>query len=108
LNRFPLYDPRFEHDACGTGFVASIAGEKRHEIVQQAIRSVCNLTHRGAVAADTQTGDGAGILVQLPARFFADQVSGLSERIDDSADLGVGMLFMPQDEDSYALCKALV
>jgi glutamate synthase (ferredoxin) len=108
VNRFPLYDPRFEHDACGTGFVASIAGEKKHEIVQQAIRSVCNLTHRGAVAADTQTGDGAGILVQLPVRFFADQVSGLSERIEESADLGVGMLFMPQDEDSYALCKALV
>ncbi|MCX6142532.1 MAG: glutamate synthase large subunit [Ignavibacteriales bacterium] len=108
MNSFPLYDPRFEHDACGTGFVASIAGHKKHEIVQQAIRSVCNLTHRGAVAADTQTGDGAGILVQLPVRFFADQVSGLAGRIEDSADLGVGMLFMPQDEDSYALCKALV
>ncbi len=71
---FPLYDPRFEHDACGTGFVANISGARSHEIVRQAIRSVCTLTHRGAVAADTQTGDGAGILTQLPVKFFMDQV----------------------------------
>jgi glutamate synthase domain-containing protein 2/glutamate synthase domain-containing protein 1/glutamate synthase domain-containing protein 3 len=108
VKQFPLYDPRFEHDACGTGFVASIAGQQKHEIVQQAVRSVCNLTHRGAVAADTQTGDGAGILTQLPVRFFTDNVSGLGERIEERDELGVGMLFMPQEEDSYALCKALV
>ncbi|MDP2887164.1 MAG: glutamate synthase large subunit [Ignavibacteria bacterium] len=108
VNPYPLYDPRFEHDACGTGFVASIAGEKSHEIVRQAIRSVCNLTHRGAVAADTQTGDGAGILTQLPVRFFAEQVAGLGSRIESGDDLGVGMFFMPVNEDAYALCKALV
>ena len=108
MNPFPLYDPRFEHDACGTGFVANIAGEKSHEIVRQAIRSVCNLTHRGAVAADTQTGDGAGILTQLPVKFFTQEVNGLESRLESTFDLGVGMCFMPVNEDSYALCKALV
>ncbi len=108
MNSYPLYDPRFEHDACGTGFVAKISGEKSHDIVRQAIRAVCNLTHRGAVAADTQTGDGAGILTQLPVRFFGDEVSGLASRLESEDDLGVGMLFMPTNDDSYALCKALV
>ncbi|MBI3786704.1 MAG: hypothetical protein HY276_00450, partial [Ignavibacteriales bacterium] len=58
-HNFPLYDPRFEHDACGVGFVANIAGKKSHDVIRKGIQSVCNLTHRGAVAADTQTGDGA-------------------------------------------------
>ena len=88
--------------------MANIAGEKRHEIVRHAIRSVCNLTHRGAVAADTQTGDGAGILTQLPVKFFTQEVNGLESRLDSTYDLGVGMFFMPVNEDSYALCKALV
>ena len=108
MNPYPLYDPRFEHDACGTGFVASITGVKSHEIVRQSIRSVCNLTHRGAVAADTQTGDGAGILTQLPVKFFVQEVDGLKARLDSEDELGVGMIFMPVNEDAYALCKALV
>ncbi|HEY6952708.1 MAG TPA: glutamate synthase central domain-containing protein, partial [Bacteroidota bacterium] len=106
---FPLYDPRNEHDACGTGFVANISGEKSHEIIRQGIRSVCNLIHRGAVAADAQTGDGAGLLTQLPTSFFFDHVQGLSAKLSSPDDLGVGMIFMPSnDEDAYALCKALV
>ncbi|MCI0706229.1 MAG: glutamate synthase large subunit [Ignavibacteriae bacterium] len=107
--KFPLYDPRFEHDACGTGFVARISGEKSHDIVTKAIQSVCNLTHRGAVAADTQTGDGAGILTQLPTKFFLHDVSGLAEKLESEQDLGVGMIFMPgNDDDAYSLCRALV
>ncbi|MEX1276855.1 MAG: glutamate synthase large subunit [Bacteroidota bacterium] len=106
---FPLYDPRFEHDACGMGFVANIAGKKSHDVVRKGIQSVCNLTHRGAVAADTQTGDGAGILVQLPVRFLLLDNPKLGAHIDFEKELGVGMMFMPRgDEDSYALCKALV
>ncbi len=108
-NSFPLYDPRFEHDACGTGFVAEISGNKTHEVVRQGIRSVCNLIHRGAVGADAQTGDGAGLLTQLPADFFFREVKGLSSRLASPDDLGVGMLFMPAtDEDAQALCRALV
>jgi glutamate synthase domain-containing protein 2/glutamate synthase domain-containing protein 1/glutamate synthase domain-containing protein 3 len=103
-----LYEPRFEHDACGTGFVAKISGEKSHEIVRQAIISVCNLTHRGAVAADTQTGDGAGILTQLPVSLFCDEIPELASKLEAESDLGVGMLFMPTNDDAYALCKALV
>ncbi|OGU47628.1 MAG: glutamate synthase subunit alpha [Ignavibacteria bacterium GWC2_56_12] len=108
-DRFPLYDSRFEHDACGTGFVAKISGAKSHDIIRKAITSVCNLTHRGAVAADTQTGDGAGILSQLPVSFFLKQVPELVARLEAEDELGVGMFFMPgADEDARSLCRALV
>ena len=56
-NNFPLYDPRFEHDACGTGFVANISGKKSNKILKRALKAVCNVTHRGAVDADAQTGE---------------------------------------------------
>ncbi len=106
---FPLYDPRFEHDACGVGFVAAISGKRSHDIVRMALTSVCNLTHRGAVAADTQTGDGAGILTQLPTKFFFGNVPDLDKKIDNGDELGVGMLFMPKaDDHAFSLCKALV
>ena len=64
----PLYDPRHEHDACGVGFVASIAGRPSHTVLQHALASVVNLGHRGAIDADGKSGDGAGVLTQLPAR----------------------------------------
>ncbi len=109
MSGYPLYDPRWEHDACGTGFIANVSGKKSYDIVRKAITSVCNLTHRGAVSADTQTGDGAGILTQLPVRFFLEEVEGLSSRLESEEDLGVGMLFMPKaGSDAYALCKTLV
>lgn len=108
-HNFPLYDPRFEHDACGVGFVANIAGTKSHDVVRKGIQSVCNLTHRGAVAADTQTGDGAGVLTQLPVKFFLSDIPELASKVELEGELGVGMLFMPgTDDDAYALCKALV
>ena len=65
-----LYDPDYEKDSCGVGFVASIKGEKTHDIVKKGVKILVNLTHRGAVGADTKTGDGAGILVQIPDEFF--------------------------------------
>ncbi len=106
---YPLYDERFEHDACGVGFVAHISGKRSHTTVRMGIQSVCNLTHRGAVGGDTQTGDGAGILTQLPRRFFLLEEPKLGWRLDHESELGVGMLFMPRgDEDAYALCRALI
>ncbi len=109
LSEFPLYESQYEHDSCGVGFVANISGKKSHDIIRKAITSVCNLTHRGAVSADTQTGDGAGILTQLPLKFFIEQVEGLKSRIESEKDLGVGMLFLPKlDSDAYTLCKTLV
>ena len=66
-----LYDPAHEHDACGIGFVASIRGEKSHDIIRKGIQVLVNLTHRGACGCDPETGDGAGILIQIPHKFFA-------------------------------------
>src|SRR5213078_4506874 len=65
-----LYDPRFEHDACGVGFVADLSGRGGHEVVARALRVLCNLEHRGAKGGDPGTGDGAGILTQIPDEFF--------------------------------------
>src|SRR6201994_5138556 len=65
-----LYDPRFEHDACGVGFVADLSGRGGHDVVARALRVLCNLEHRGAQGGDPGTGDGAGILTQLPDEFF--------------------------------------
>ena len=75
-----LYNPANEHDACGVGFVANIKGKKSHAIVEQGLTILKNLTHRGAVGADPLAGDGAGILVQIPDKFFRqdDLSSGIS------------------------------
>ena len=66
-----LYDPRFERDACGVGFVCNIDGRKTNSIIKQGIEVLCRLAHRGATGADPETGDGAGILMQIPHEFFA-------------------------------------
>jgi glutamate synthase (NADPH/NADH) large chain len=65
-----LYDPQFEKDNCGVGFVASVKGEKTHGLVKKALQVLVNLTHRGAVGSDPKTGDGAGIMLQIPDEFF--------------------------------------
>ncbi len=104
----PLYDPRFEHDACGTGFVARINGTPSHDIVAFALESVINLTHRGAVDADSRTGDGAGILTPLPYGLFRRELTKLHRRLDDPDDLGVGVLFLPkQDAAANARARAI-
>ena len=106
---YPLYDARFEHDACGTGFVANISGKKSNKILKRAIRAACNVTHRGAVDADAQTGDGSGILTQVPIKFFLSVVPELASQVSGEYDLGVGMLFMPHTtEHSFAVCKLSV
>ncbi|HTR82713.1 MAG TPA: glutamate synthase large subunit [Bacteroidota bacterium] len=106
---FPLYDPRFEHDACGTGFVADISGKKSNKILKRALKAACNVTHRGAVDADAQTGDGSGILTQIPTAFFKSVVPELSSQLQSDTDLGVGMLFMPHTtEHSFTTCKSIV
>ncbi|MGE5496886.1 MAG: hypothetical protein ACM3Q2_02385, partial [Syntrophothermus sp.] len=71
-----LYDPAFEHENCGVGFIAHIKGEKSHLIVRNAIRILENLSHRGACGCDPLTGDGAGIMIQLPDEFFRSKSSG--------------------------------
>ncbi|MDB6111580.1 MAG: glutamate synthase large subunit [Pedosphaera sp.] len=90
-----LYDPKFEHDACGVGFVANINGKPEHRILEYAIQALCNLAHRGALDADAKTGDGAGVLTQLPSAFFRREVEKLGGKLLNDADLAVGFVFMP-------------
>src|SRR3990170_4271458 len=101
-----LYRPELEHDACGVGFVAKISGQPSFQILDTALRCVTNLTHRGAVDADAKTGDGAGVLFQVPERFFRAEVGRLGQRIDGRGDLAVGMVFLPgRDEGAAARCR---
>ena len=90
-----LYDPRFEHDACGVGFVVNIKGEKSHEIVEQALTVLENLDHRGACGCEENTGDGAGILMQVPHVFLKEACAGLGFQLPEPGEYGVGMIFLP-------------
>src|SRR3990167_6000264 len=102
-----LYDPAYERDACGTGFVASIDGVASHAIVQSAVQCVCNVTHRGAVSADAKTGDGAGILTQIPQALFAKVIAQLKVAPAAPGDLGVGVFFFSQDGKTQAAAQRL-
>ncbi len=101
--RYPLaqglYLPEFEHEACGIGMVANISGEKTHDIVQHAITILCNLEHRGGQSADTNTGDGAGILTQIPHSFFKKQCEKENIELPEAGSYGIGMVFLPQDPE---------
>ena len=88
-----LYDPRFEHDACGVGFVVNIKGNKSHEIVKQALTILVNLDHRGAVGCEPNTGDGAGILMQMPDSFLRKVTAPLGIELPEAGRYGVGMVF---------------
>ncbi len=90
-----LYHPRHEHDACGIGFVANIKGQKNHDIIEKGIQILINLTHRGACGCDPDTGDGAGLLIQIPHRFFARETAHLGFTLPPPGEYGVGMVFLP-------------
>jgi glutamate synthase domain-containing protein 1 len=100
-----LYDPRFEHDACGIGFVVNIKGEKSHEIVQQALTVLQNLDHRGACGCEDNTGDGAGILLQVPHAFLQHACDGIGLRLPRPGQYGVGMIFLPRDREQRHQCE---
>src|SRR5437660_8683210 len=89
-----LYDPRFEHDACGVSFVADIKGRPSHAIVATALGALCNMDHRGAQGAEANTGDGAGILMQVPDQFLRESVDF---ELPSSGAYGVGLAFLPTD-----------
>lgn len=104
-----LYDPYYEHDSCGVGFVADISGNESHRIVELAIEAVVKLTHRGAVDADAKTGDGAGVLTQIPRKLFRKEINRLGYRISDDKDFAVGMIFLPKDNPvAQERCKTIV
>ena len=92
-----LYDPQFEHDACGIGFVANVKGEKSHEIVRDAVKVLTNLTHRGARGAEANTGDGAGILLQIPHAFMQKKVQRRGFTLPEPGEYGVGVVYLPPD-----------
>src|SRR5262245_23472283 len=103
-----LYDPSFEHDACGFGFVAQMRGEKSHAIVKQGLEVLANLAHRGAQGSDPESGDGAGLLLQIPHRFLAEKCLEEGLLLPPPGDYAVGMVFLPPDDDARAECERLV
>ena len=81
-----LYDPRNEHDACGIGFVVNIQGVQSHDIIVKGLQILINLAHRGACGCDPETGDGAGILIQIPHKFFARECAELGFTLPPAGD----------------------
>jgi glutamate synthase (NADPH/NADH) large chain len=94
-----LYDPALEKDSCGVGFVADIKGRKSHQIIEDGLKILCNLEHRGAVGADPRMGDGAGILVQIPHKFFAKKAAELGFTLPEPGHYAIGQLFMPREKN---------
>ncbi|MDQ2899987.1 MAG: glutamate synthase subunit alpha, partial [Acidobacteriota bacterium] len=103
-----LYDPRNEHDACGMGFVANIDGHKSHDIILKGIQILINLTHRGACGCDPETGDGAGILIQIPHKFFARESAKLGFTLPAPGEYGVGMIFLPVERHQRLQCEGIL
>ncbi|MFA5320363.1 MAG: glutamate synthase central domain-containing protein, partial [Candidatus Omnitrophota bacterium] len=102
---YGLYDSRFEHDSCGVGFVCDIKGGKTHKIISQGLEILRRLSHRGATGADPLTGDGAGILIQLPDAFFRE-CGGFS--LPEPGSYGCGMVFLPRSPNLIDLCKKII
>jgi glutamate synthase (NADPH/NADH) large chain len=102
-----LYDPAYEHDACGVGFVVNIKNRKSHDIVRQGLKILVNLTHRGAVGADPLAGDGAGVLIQIPDAFLREECAKLGLALPAAGELAVGMVFLPRDPGDRAHCEDL-
>lgn len=105
INPSPLYRVDDEHDACGVGFIADIKGRRSYTTIERAVTGLKNLVHRGAIDADAVTGDGAGILTQIPYRLFSDFLKSQGKHLYKNDDLAVGMLFLPRD-DEYALAHS--
>ena len=100
-----LYNPAGEHDACGVGFVAHIKGLKAHAIVEQGLKILENLDHRGAVGADKLMGDGAGILIQIPDEFYRAEMATQGIGLPPLGEYGVGMIFLPKEQASRLACE---
>ena len=103
-----LYDPRNEHDACGIGFVVNTKGEQSHEIILKGLQILINLTHRGACGCDPETGDGAGILIQIPHKFFARECEELGFTLPPPGEYGVGMVFLPVEPSHRLIAEGIL
>ncbi len=103
-----LYRPEFEHDSCGVGFITHINGHRSHQIVSDALTILENMEHRGACGCDPETGDGAGILLQIPHEFFMEECISLDILLNEPGHYGVGMIFFPKDITAKESCRAAV
>ncbi|MCO5182508.1 MAG: glutamate synthase large subunit [Anaerolineae bacterium] len=100
-----MYDPRYEHDACGLGFVVNIKGNPAHQIIADGLTILENLVHRGAEGAEPNTGDGAGVLMQLPDAFLREACAELGFKLPPLGRYGVGVIFLPQENEQRAACE---
>src|ERR1700724_722032 len=100
-----LYQPEEEHDSCGVGFVAAIDGQRSNRVLRYGLTSVCNMVHRGAVDADAKTGDGSGVMTQIPYKIFRREIAKLGQTLFNDTDLGIGFVFLPHD-NAYAQARA--
>src|SRR6267378_6006953 len=103
-----LYDPAHEHDACGVGFVVDMKGRKSHAIVSQALQVLKNLLHRGACGCEVNTGDGAGILIQMPHAFLSRECAALGISLPSPRHYGAGIVFLPRNPEQAARCRAML
>jgi glutamate synthase (NADPH/NADH) large chain len=108
LNNIGLYDPSFEKDSCGVGFVANIKGRKSHQIVSDALTMLERMAHRGACGCEPNTGDGAGILIQVPHEFFNSECSKLGMKLPAFGQYGVGLVFFPRDPKVREECRTVL
>src|SRR5438552_805483 len=99
-----LYDPQYEHDACGVGFLVNIKGRKSNQIIRQALQILVNLNHRGACGCEKNTGDGAGILTQMPHEFLKEVCDDSRIALPGPTEYGVGMVFLPQERADRMAC----
>ena len=100
-----LFDPHLEYDACGVGFVVDVKGRKSHQIVQQALNVLVNLRHRGACGCEKNTGDGAGILLQIPHNFLKQTCRGLGIHLPSPGEYGVGTVYLPPKQRNRKVCE---
>ncbi|MBF8299114.1 MAG: GltB, partial [Dehalococcoidia bacterium] len=103
--RHGLYDPWFEHDACGVSFVVDVKGRRSNRIVRQGLQVLLNLSHRGACGCEPNTGDGAGVLMQKPHAFLKDAAAQDGLRLPSQEEYGVGMVFLPKDTRQRRRCE---
>ena len=100
-----LYDPGTEKDACGVGFICNMDGRRNHTMIRDALNILCKLTHRGATSSDNRTGDGAGLLIQIPHTFLKQNITAFE--LPEEEEYGTGLVFMMKDEEQQNTCKAL-
>ena len=103
-----MYTPELEKDSCGTGLIANLNGIKSHKIVEDALLMLTNMEHRGACGCEPNTGDGAGILLQIPHDFLKEECAKVNITLPESGDYAIGMTFFPRDEVKRLRAKELI